>query len=375
MDALSKAEEEMRNAASRNDSSAQQRAANQLAQAQESMRNMLHQQATGSLADLANKAHQLASAQNDMANQVKKLYGAEGVNTARSDEDGTPLMPEMNGPGYGGYYRRRQQPAPDQLGTPQEKALAEKNDKLADEIQQLQKQVRDQAQALAPQQPDTTRKLRKALSDAEQEEIAVRMRKSSEWLRQGFGSRTWPIEDSITAATQRLSRQLDEANQSNEKAQTAANPGEEGSLGQALAEVRSLREQLQAQSQRGQSSSSSSSQSAGSPSQQANNTGGGRDGQQTSIDQLSGLRSAFGRDDRQLNGYLNDALTNLRQVNAQSGLLDVRLNNTAVISLERLELELARRMSQKAGARTSAPENVPEGYRDAVATYFKALSK
>jgi hypothetical protein len=388
MNALSKAEDEMRNAASKSDAAAQQRAANQLAQAQEAMRDMLHQQAISNLGDLAERARQLSATQKDLATRIKKQYGAEGINTAQTEQDGTPVMPEMNGPGYGGWGRRRM-PSAEQPASSEETRLAEENDKLADQVQQLQKQLQDQAQALASQQPDTTRQIRKALSDAEQEEIAVRMRKSSEWLRQGFGSRTWPVEDGITAATQRLSRQLDEASRMSDKNQNASAPGEEGSLGQALAEVRSLREQLQAaQSQRAQgqpgdsASSPSSSPGSNTPgSQQASksssaSSAGWRGGeQQSALDQLAGLRARFGRDDRQLNSYLNDAMGAVRRMDGQAGLLDARLNSAATLSLERLELELARRLGQKAGARTNAPENVPEGYREAVATYFRALSK
>jgi hypothetical protein len=376
MDALSKAEEEMRNASSNPaDSQAQQRAANQLAQAQNAMRDMMHQQAASSLSDLTDKARQLSAEQNDLAKRIKKQYGAEGVNMARTDENGTPEMPEMNGPGYGGWYRRRMQQAPDQAATPQEKGLAEENDKLADKVQQLQKQLQDQAQSLAAQQPDTMRKIRKALSEAEQEEIAVRMRKSSDWLRQGYGSKTWPVEDSITAATQHLSRQLEEAQKASERAQSAAAPGEEGSLGQALAEVRSLREQLQAQSQGAQQSGGQGRPTGANPSQ-ANTTAGGREGQQQSaVDQLAGLRAQFGSNDRMLNGYFNDALGAVRRLDGQAGLLDARLGSNAMLSLERLELELAKRMSQKAGARTGVPDDVPEGYREAVATYFRTLSK
>jgi hypothetical protein len=359
MEALSKAEDEMRNAASHQDASAQQRAANQLAQAQESMRNMMHQQANSGLSDLAEKARQLAEAQKDLGQRVKKMYGAEGVNTARTQEDGTPDMPEMNGPGYaGGWYRRRMQPVPDQPATGQEKSLAAEGDKLADQVQQLQNELQRQAQSLAGQQPEATRKMRKALSDAEQEEIAVRMKKSDDWLRQGFGSKTWPVEDSITEATKHLSKQIEEARQSAEKGQQAGSqPGGEGSLGQALSEVRSLREQLESQAQRA-------------------NMPGGRGGQQQSeMDQLNQLRSQVGRGDRQLNGYFDDTMGWLRQMNGQAGLMDARLNKNALISLQRLEVELARRLEQRSGARSDDPESVPVSYRDAVATYFRTLSK
>jgi len=364
MNSLSKAEEEMRNAASKSDARAQQRAANQLGQAQSAMRDMMHQQAANNLGDLAEKARQLSSEQKDLANRIKHQYGADGVNMARTDENGVPQMPEMNGPGYGGWYRRRMDmPTPD-AGTSQEKSLAAENDKLADQLQQLQKQLQDQAQSLATQQPETTRKIRKALSDAEQEEIAVRMKKSSDWLRQGFGSRTWPIEDGISAATQHLSKQLDDARQTSEKAQNAPAQGEEGSLGQALAEVRSLREQLQA---------AKSQQSRGQSGQPSGQPGGQQ--QSSAADQLGALRSQFGRDDRQMDAYWNDAMGSLRRMDAQAGLLDARLASNAMLSLQRLELELTRRLMQKAGARTGTPENVPESYRDAVATYFRTLSK
>jgi hypothetical protein len=57
-------------------------------------------------------------------------------------------------------------------------------------------------------------------------------------------------------------------------------------------------------------------------------------------------------------------------------LLDARINEDAVTSLARLELELARRVGQQqAGSRTGAPETAPEKYRDALAEYFRSLSR
>jgi hypothetical protein len=103
---------------------------------------------------------------------------------------------------------------------------------------------------------------------------------------------------------------------------------------------------------------------------------GGRGGQQQSeMDQLNQLRSQVGRGDRQLNGYFDDTMGWLRQMNGQAGLMDARLNKNALISLQRLEVELARRLEQRSGARSDDPESVPVSYRDAVATYFRTLSK
>ena len=71
-------------------------------------------------------------------------------------------------------------------------------------------------------------------------------------------------------------------------------------------------------------------------------------------------------------------LGNLRHLTgAQAGLLDARIARDAAASLERLEAELSKRIGQQQamGARTGAPEASPEKYRDAVAEYFKKLSK
>ena len=93
--------------------------------------------------------------------------------------------------------------------------------------------------------------------------------------------------------------------------------------------------------------------------------------------QLNTLRRQIDPKDRVLSGYFNDALGNIRHLTgAQAGLLDERINREAALSLERLEVELRKRAEEaQQGARTGAPEGAPEIYRDAVAEYFKKLSK
>jgi hypothetical protein len=116
-----------------------------------------------------------------------------------------------------------------------------------------------------------------------------------------------------------------------------------------LDEIRSLREQI----------------AGGNP------TIGG--GTREAIDDLS----ALGRQDRELRRYANDAIGYLRHMNGQAGLLDARLNADAAQSLQRLENELAKRIGEQGSgsARNGAREEAPEGYRDAVAEYFRRLSK
>lgn len=395
LDALTRAEDEMRKAVSNHDETARARAAAQLAAAEEMLKNMIQAQTGNSLSDLAQSAQQLANDQKDAANRLKQLYGAQGINTTPRDQSpgdsaSAAEMPEMKGPGFAyGYRRRFFEQEPDHPATEQEKALAAENQKLAERLDRLQHQVQQQAQTMSGQQPDVSRKLQKALSDAEEKELALRLQKNSEWLARGYGSETWPLEDSITAGLGQFSSQLADARNALNKSNTGTREGDD-KLARALAQVQSLREQLERQAQGRQQSGAQRGQGAeqGSQSQQAqrgdltNNgqLGGGRPtiggpGTRDAIDELSALRSQLGRNDH-LNRYVDNAIGSLRQMYGQKGLLDARIHQNAVASLERLEIELTRRVDQEqaGGARTGAPETASEKYRDAVAAYFRRLS-
>ncbi len=99
---------------------------------------------------------------------------------------------------------------------------------------------------------------------------------------------------------------------------------------------------------------------------------------QAAIGQLNWMRTQIDPHDRALGGYIDGALWNLHHLTgAQSGLLETRISQDAAASLERLEMELDKRVAQgqAQGARTGAPESAPEKYREAVSEYFKKLSQ
>ncbi len=88
-------------------------------------------------------------------------------------------------------------------------------------------------------------------------------------------------------------------------------------------------------------------------------------GVQNAITELNSLRGQIDPKDRALDGYIDGALWNLRHLTgAQAGLLDSRISQDAVTSLERLEMELNKRVAseQAQGARTGATESSPEQY-------------
>jgi hypothetical protein len=410
-DALQRAEDEMRNAVSNRDATSQTRALNQLREAQDLMNRMMVDQAGKSISNLANRAERLAEAQKSAAGRMKQMYGGDesaGARTRNLMPGSTgqgESMPEMNDPnsmrfGYG--FRRRyggQEMRPQREATAGEQEIAEAKERLSKEVEQLQRQIQEQAQSIAGSHPDASGKLSRALSEAEQKELALRMQKDAEWLRQGYGERNLGMEDGLTAGLQQLSRDLRSATEGLRSGGTT--PGREGKdqTTRALSEVRSLREELQRRSAENGRGNSSTQGQQGQGSQQGSqsNQGGGqvaengsysprggggtmidRNGVQSAIAQLNGLRAQLDPRDRALGGYIDGALGNLHHLTgAQAGLLDQRISQDALTSLQRLEAELGKRVgqAQNNGTRTGAPEDSPEKYRDAVAGYFRKLSQ
>jgi hypothetical protein len=404
LESLRKAEEEMRKAVSERDAAARQRAAAQLAEAQDLLNRALHQQAGTSVAQMGEKAQQIADAQRDLANRLKQMYGQSG-GRGRFGEgqstmpDGSAEMPEMNdptNPGFYGYRRRfwQQELEPRRPATPQERAVASEKEKLARQLEQLQRDMQQQQQGLAGTQPDASSKMRRALSDAEEKELALRMQKNAEWIRQGYGDRNLGMEDSVTAGLDQLARDLRDTQSALNAGTSGANPTDHKAE-EALSQVRTLRQMLEqaqrAQQQGGQSEQGQrGQQSGGQPQtggQQAENgryspLGGGnpgidRRGIQDAISQLYAFRRQIDPRDRTLYNYIDGTLGYLRDMNANPAVLESAINQDAVSSLERLEMELSRRVGQPqaSGARSTTPESSPEKYRQAVAEYFKKLSQ
>ncbi len=384
--AVDQAESEMRKAVGSNDEAARERAANHLREAQEQIREMMRKEAGQSVDEMTQQARQLADAQKGLADRMKQMYGSgSGRNSLRNSFGNSPgseegeSMPEMNDPNsrrWGLGFRRpfdANQLRPPHQPTEGEQSVASEKEHLAAQLEQLQKQMEEQSRALAASRPDASSKMSRALSDAESKELALRMQKNAEWIRQGYGNRNLQMEDNVTAGLQQLTRDLKGVRDTlNGTGQTAA-AQRSGKAAQALAEVQDLRAQLQRQradQAKGQSGTSAAG-SEGQPALSAQDVQG-------AIRELNGLRAQTNPTDRALYGSIDNALGSLQHLTgAQDGLLDARISGNALNSLERLEAELSRRVGQdeSAGTRTGTHETSPEKYRDAVAGYFRRLSQ
>ena len=428
MESLKRAEDQMRQAVSNHDATAEQRAAQELADAQTALNNALHQQAGSSVSDLAQRSQEIANAQRDIANKLKQMYGGDSLRNRMESEFGSAEnpggMPQMNDPDgpsrFPWGYRRRywQQMQPTRPATEQEKAIAGQKEKLAQQLEQLEKQMQQQTQNLAGTQPDASSKMRRALSEAEQKELALRMQKNAEWIRQGYGDRNIGMEDSVTAGLDQLSRDLRGVQQALNSGNPNGQNGRDEKTERTMAQLRSLREQLeraqqgnrsgQSGQQPGQNGQQQGAQQNGQQAGQNGQQGGQQNGQAGSpqngtpqngtwsayggggtfidrqsihdaINQLNTFRGQIDPRDHALNTYFDGTLGYLHDLYADPSQLQSTIGQDAVTSLERLEIELNRRLGvdlqRSGGARTGAAEPSPEKYRDAVAEYFKKLSQ
>lgn len=430
-DSLRQAEEEMRKAVSDGDSAAQQRAAGQLAEAQRQLAGAMHRSAGSSLSELAQQSESLAKAQRDVAQRMKQMYGGRALRNR--DELSSILgggdngeMPEMDDPdnmrfGYG-YRRRNWQQAlrPPHRASEEERALAGEKERIARQLEQLQQGLEQQGQALQSTAPNASRQVRRALSEAEQKELALRMQKNAQWIREGFGDRNMGMEDKVTAGMEQLSRDLQGAQQALRSDQNGGQGSQSDRTAQALAEVRQLRQKLE-RAQRASSGNGKPSQGSsptGQPGSEQTGqlsrdvppgqNGKGQNGKtqsgdnqlaqggsgpalgsgnreapldrrdlQQAIGEISSLRNQISGQDRALGNYFGGTLGHLRDLNADPNVLQATIGQDAISSLELLEAELSRRLGeqQMQGARSGSPEVTSEKYRDAVAEYFKKLSQ
>jgi hypothetical protein len=302
----------------------------------------------------------------------------------------------------------------------------------------------DTAQSLAGAKNPVSTKLREALSEAQQNELELHMRKGAEWIRQGQGMYTWVRESTVTMGLDHLRDQLQQAQAGlQQQGQPGKGPGDKGDIEKALAQLEGMRNRMQqltesqgqrggkgqpqpgkgqsqqGQSQQGQGQQQGQSQQGqgqqgqgqqgqagqgqsgqasngsgvgqvapgepgGSPYGGVGNRGGSGDvsprgleqGYRESLQDMGQLRDFI----RTHPEYSNEVLQLMHTMNpsyVNDAELSQRIGREVIPQMERLELELRRQLDEKNSdqVRSAGAEHVPAGYSDAIAEYFRKLSK
>ena len=402
IDRLRQALQDMRQAASSQQAGTPEaeadarRAADRLREAQQGLAALRSAQSSSQVSDMARQADSLARRQQEFEGQMRRAFGpmSTGVNRFQAEQ------------------------------------MAEQKDSELADLKRLQQQMQDATRDLMSTQREAAAKLREALSGVEQQEIAREMERNAGMIRRGQGEYATLAEAQATAGLNQLRDQLHQAEQALAQNNQAGAGQRDKDIAQALDQVEQLRRQMQqlqsqpsGQPQSGQKGApgqagrpAQSARPGASPESQGASSGGGRlDPSGHYADGGGGLRDPNGpwgggaetplrpedlartyrgaldtlgrlepqlRDDPSTARDIRDFMRDLRDVgplfSSNDPLLRRRIE-AALAGAEQVEMELRRKVDESGGGegtvRSPSAEPVPQGYQDAVADYFRKLSK
>jgi hypothetical protein len=418
LDSVRQATDDMRNAQQSANQQGQQgaaqseanarRAAERLKEAQDQLSGMRKQEASSQLGDLSDRADKLAQQQKDFANRLRQAYQDQLSGTTRPGQQSGPTRQQAQ-------------------------QLADEKDKMAQEVEQLEKDMQKAARDMAGTQQSASARVRDGLSELQQNEAKLRMQYSARNIRQGMGAYMVPREAPITQALDNAAQDLKAAQQALGQGKQQGNGNE---AERSLAQLERMRAQMQRMAGQ-QPGGDKPGQQQGGQQQGGQQQGGQQQGGQQQGGQQAGQRGGqfspngggnrqyggqFGRDyqygrfapegiyetptggvwdpqravqdaRRALNdmrqqykdnpdvarqiGDVEREISRLQVGDISSQELQNRLNREVLPNLEALELQLRKQAEQADGdqVRSGTTDKVPPGYVDAVAEYFRKLSK
>jgi hypothetical protein len=215
------------------------RAADRLREATDLLGGAQKQQASGKLDSLGREADRLSKEENAEADRVRKL-AAEGEAMAAKATSGT-------------------MPSPAEMAQAQKErdSLANDRQQMSDDLEKLQRNLRDAARELAPTQPGAASSLRDALGGLDQTDLTNLVQRTADWLRRGVNPNSNGTEATIATGLKKLDDQVRQAQQAAGSGQPGRNAdGRQGTQTAALDHVDRLRSSIEGLS-RGNSPSGS----------------------------------------------------------------------------------------------------------------------
>ncbi|MGA2741582.1 MAG: hypothetical protein ABSG65_29620 [Bryobacteraceae bacterium] len=393
---LRQAQQDMRQSTSNQSEADSRRAADRLKEARDLLSGLRQQQTAGSVDDLARQAEDLANREQESNAKMRRAFGMPG------QQQGQGVTPQ------------------------QTEELAREKEQLANDYQKLEAGMGTAARDMRATNRQLSSKLRDALGQVQQNEINNRLRLSADWLRTDRGPQATMRDATTTQALNNLRDQLREMQKSLGEGQQGAGDKDRQALEQALAQAESLRKEMergmrgqrpgqqtgqqtgqQKGTQRGQAQGQAGEQPGQDPGQQQGQSqsaqaGEGQPGQTgprangREYGLLPSLGPTFGDGGDFLQNYrhtlrelennpqigkdLRDTIQNLYRLDPRlspgNPELMNRIEAQMLTGVEQIELQLRRQLDDQGGAvRSGSAEPVPQGYADAVAEYFRRLSK
>ena len=378
---LRQAQQDMRQSTSTQSEADSRRAAERLKEARDLLAGLRQQQAAGSVDDLARQAEAIASRQQESNAKMRRAFGAPGQQQAQ------------------GATRE------------QAEELAREKERLANDYQRLEADMGTAARNTTATNRSLSSKLRETLGQVQQNEINNRLRLSADYLRTGKGTAAAMRDAVTTQALNNLRDQLREIQKSVGSGQQGAGDKDRQALEEALAQTERLRKEMERGMQSGRPSRDLPSRAQGAPRQgagqqpgdsQTAQPGEGQPGQigPRANGRQNGLQPGPGpawgdagdfvrnyrytlrelENNPQVGKDLRDTIQNMYRLDPRlspgNPELMNRIESQMLTGVEQIELQLRRLLDDQGGAvRSGSAEPVPQGYADAVAEYFRRLSK
>jgi hypothetical protein len=221
-------------------------ALNRLQQAIHSMRNSSDpgrdrantQQAAEQLRQASNllaaTQQRLASGKVDsLAREAERLLHEEGIQAGRINKFASQDAPNLSDLNMM-LTRRRELTQ-----------LAEDRQQLSDYLSNLQRNIRDAAREMAPNQPGVAQGLRDALTEMDNSDLDNHVQRTADWLRRGVDPNTRGTEDEIARGLAKLNQQLQQASKGMGQAKQGDEQSTEQNQASLMDQVERLRNQIE----------------------------------------------------------------------------------------------------------------------------------
>jgi Domain of unknown function (DUF4175) len=229
-----------RNGDAQQSAEAAREAAERLRDATNLLAGSQQQLASNKVDSLAHEAGRLSQEERDQAERINKLANQQDNNQNGTAESaaGSGESSSSNGGNpdlQAAMARMRER---DQL--------AGQRQELSNDLSKLEKNLRDTAREMAPNQPGVAQKLRDALTEMDDSDLDNHVQRTADWLRGGINPNSNGTEGEIAQGLQKLSQQLAQAQSAMGQSKPGSNGRGQGDSTAALGQLDRLRGQLEA---------------------------------------------------------------------------------------------------------------------------------
>jgi hypothetical protein len=276
-----------RNGGSQQNPDAAKQAADRLREATSLMSGTQQHLANNKMDSLAREASRLQQEERAQAGRIDKLTSRQGDSTSTSS------TPDLDG--MMSKARERDQ-------------LATERQQLSNDLSNLQKNMRDAARTMAPNQPSAAKKLRDALTEMDDTDLDNHVQRTADWLRRGINPNSMGTEGQIAQGFSKLKQQLQQAQNEVGQGSPSQQPTGNGDQTAALNQVERLRRSLESMGRPQDGNSKqvpgqNGNSRNGSPGSQSGNANSSRNsGSQTGANGQMGSQQNGGSPGQQANG-------------------------------------------------------------------------